>query len=250
MPGYYVHLAASNKIARKNRSFVCGVEMPDLLKYYVKNYTHDEAKKKYDKLKTKDMPNFSFFEKRARQVEKNNSSDGMHYGKSSNPGILSFWNNLTNSQKNNPFFIGYLWHLLTDLLIYKYLNIDIDAKINDLNSKNANEKKIEELKKIELDKLHSDWDKTNGKIRKLYPDIIIPKEILELNIIKYIENEQTSYIVWDTIKDLINFLKEINPLESNINKVIDVIINFSQNKEVNKEKIYVKKKFKRKEVER
>ena len=36
MPGYYVHLAVSNKEVRKDRSFVLGVEIPDLLKKYVK----------------------------------------------------------------------------------------------------------------------------------------------------------------------------------------------------------------------
>ncbi len=236
MPGYYVHLAASNKTARKNRSFVCGVEIPDLLKYYVKTYTLAEAKKKYDKIKTEDMPNFSFFEKRVQQVEKSNNSDGMHYGWSSNPDIFSFWNSLTNEQKQNPFFIGYLWHLLTDLLIYKHLNID--SIFNDLKKLHFNDDNLSELINIERDKIHSDWDKINVKLRKNYSDVVIPEEIRELEIIKYIEGK-TYYVDWNIIQKLIEFLQKFDPMKQDIDIIIEEVMNFLPNK--GKEKIILKK---------
>lgn len=239
MPGYYVHLAASNKLARKNRSFVCGVEMPDLLKYYVKTYTLDEAKQKYDKIKTQDMPDFSFFEERVQQKEISNSNWGMHYGLSSNPDIFSFWNSLTDSQKQNPFFIGYLWHLLTDLLIYKHL--DIDTIFTNLKKEHLNDSNLNELINIERDKLHSDWDKINVKLKKNYPDVVIPQEILELKIVKYIDDEQTFYVDWNLMKTLIDFMQVFDPLNQDINKIIGHIMNSLENSDINKEKILNKK---------
>ncbi len=121
MPGYYVHLAASNYIARNNRSFVCGLETPDLLKKYYKLYGLAGVREKYKKLKTEDMPDFTYFETRVQQKETMENNNGLHYGLSSRPDVVSYWNSLTNDQKQNPFYIGYLWHLLTDLLMYKYL---------------------------------------------------------------------------------------------------------------------------------
>ena len=41
MPGYYIHLASSNEKALKNRSFVLGVEAPDMLKKHVKVYVKE-----------------------------------------------------------------------------------------------------------------------------------------------------------------------------------------------------------------
>lgn len=243
MPGYYIHLAASNKLARKNRSFICGVEMPDLLKHYSKLYKLDDIRQKYDDIKTKDMPDFSFFEARVQQKEKNNSSDGMHFGWSSNPDISFFWNSLTDSQKQNPFFIGYLWHLLTDLLIYTYL--DIDTKFVNFNLEHANDKNLNDLINLEMKKLHDDWDKTNDKICKMYPDVVIPQEILELKIIKYIADDKTFYVDWNVIKPLIDFMQVFDPLNQDINKIIEDIMNFlpaPEDSNISKEKVLNKRK--------
>ena len=68
------------------------------------------------------MPDFLYFESRIQQEESNSSRDGMHYGWSSNPDVIYFWN-ITNEENRNPFYIGYLWYLLTDLIMYKYLDI-------------------------------------------------------------------------------------------------------------------------------
>ena len=37
MPGYYLHLAACKESSLENRSFVLGVEAPDMLKKHVNN---------------------------------------------------------------------------------------------------------------------------------------------------------------------------------------------------------------------
>ena len=52
MPGYYVHLAATNPKARRNNSFVKGIIMPDLLKAYVRKYGLVKTKKKYNEFAT------------------------------------------------------------------------------------------------------------------------------------------------------------------------------------------------------
>ena len=76
MPGYYVHLATINKKTQKNKNFIKGVEAPDLLKYYYKNYGLEEARKKYNTIKIDGMPSFSYFEDRIQQVE-NSKSDSV-----------------------------------------------------------------------------------------------------------------------------------------------------------------------------
>ena len=88
MPGYYLHLAACKGNTLKNRSFVLGVEAPDLLKKHFKIYGNvAEARKKYETLKTADMPDYSELETRIQQKETINSTTGLHYGVSSNPDI-------------------------------------------------------------------------------------------------------------------------------------------------------------------
>ena len=78
MPGYYVHLAATNQVARRNNSFLRGVEMPDLLKTYLKRYGLVKTRKKYNELKTPDMPDFSFYEKRVQEKD-NDLENGDRY---------------------------------------------------------------------------------------------------------------------------------------------------------------------------
>ncbi len=223
MPGYYIHLAASNPLARKNRSFVCGVEVPDLLKNYLKSSGISGAKEKYNVIKTSNMPDFSYFELRIQQKEKSGSNDGLHYGLSSNPDIICFWNSLTDEQKKNPFYIGYLWHLLTDLLMYKCL--DIDKKFSEFMSKHTGDENLSKLQKQEVNKLHTDWNKTNAKIREKYPDVILPPEVEELGIVKFINDNQIDYVDWDIIKSLTDYMRLFNPLNEDVNMIIETIIN-------------------------
>ena len=74
MPGYYAHLATVNPVVSKNRSFIYGVEMPDLLKDYYYLYGFDYTKEKYNSIQTIDMPNFSLFEELDVYCEKSTSS--------------------------------------------------------------------------------------------------------------------------------------------------------------------------------
>ena len=208
MPGYYVHLASCNPKCLKNRSFVCGVEIPDLLKKYYSLYGLNGAKEKYNEIKQIDMPKFDVFKERVVQKENKDKKIGMHYGVSSNPDVYLFWNSLSYEEKKNPFYIGYLWHLLTDLYMYK--NLDIKNKLS------------KEGILFDLNTLHRDWDKTNSKIRDNY-DVKLSKEITDLNIVNFIANEDTNYIKWDELKELIDNLRKYNPLEDNIDDIIKVL---------------------------
>lgn len=67
MPGYLIHLASCQTKLLKNRSFVLGVEAPDLLKkYYKMTKDINEVQKKYETLKTEDMPDFERLSKRIK----------------------------------------------------------------------------------------------------------------------------------------------------------------------------------------
>lgn len=222
MPGYYIHLAGVNKKLRNNRDFIIGVEAPDLLKKYYNLYGLDGARDKYNSIKTMAMPDFSKFEERVQQVENSLNNNGMHYGTSSNPDIWYYWNSLDAREQINPFFIGYLWHLLEDLLIYKYLDIDKKSKLLMERFKDA--KDFKELMKIERDNLHKDWDKTNAMVRKEYPDVVLTPEVIELDVIHFIDCEQTKYIDWNIIKIIIDYFRLVNPLEDNIINIINDIM--------------------------
>ena len=92
MPGYYLHLAACGGNLLKNRSFVLGVEAPDILKKHFKDADGDikKARAKYDSLRTGDMPDYSEFELRVQQNEYRGKLEGMHYGKSSSTNVNPF----------------------------------------------------------------------------------------------------------------------------------------------------------------
>ena len=138
------------------------------------------------------MPDYSELETRIQQKETINSTTGLHYGVSSNPDIYSCWNSLSETQKNNPFWRGYIWHLLTDQFIYSKL--DIDAKFQKFLDKNKNAANLDELRKTEVKKLHTDWDKTNARN-------------------------------WTVLKEAIEFLRNFNPLSTNMDYIIKTILN-------------------------
>ena len=131
MPGYYIHLAACGGQTLKNRSFVLGVEAPDLLKKHVRFYGEiEKAKTSYESLRTSEMPEYSELQPRIVQKERADSNEGLHYGLSSNPNIMACWSNMSEAQKNNPFYRGYIWHLLTDAIVYGRL--DFESKFNEV----------------------------------------------------------------------------------------------------------------------
>ena len=169
MPGYYLHLASSNEKALKNRSFVLGVEAPDMLKKHVKVYGEERAKAEYNFLKTDQMPPYDVFKSRIKQKEDGKRKSGLHYGHSSNPGVKEYWSRLTAEQKKNPFYRGYVWHLLTDAILYGRLNIEAKAA-----------KIPKEDMAAEIKKLHDDWDRTNARVRDTYPEVSLTKEVKEL----------------------------------------------------------------------
>ena len=114
MPGYLIHLASCQTKLLKNRSFVLGVEAPDLLKkYYKMTKDINEVQKKYETLKTEDMPDFERLSKRIKQQESKHSDSGLHFGSISKPNIEACMEDLTEEEKQNPFWKGYLWHLLS-----------------------------------------------------------------------------------------------------------------------------------------
>ena len=222
MPGYYVHLATINSKTSLNRNFILGVEVPDLLKKYYELYGIDGVMEKYNSLKTSEMPDFKRFEIRVQQPETDLNNDGMHYGLSCNPNIEYFLKTLSVKERQNPFFKGYLWHLLTDLLFYKYL--DIEKKFSDFIKQHKKDRNLSKLLKLELEKLHADWDKTNAKIHSLYPNVFLTPELTELNIIKFIDDNHFNYVSLPIIKSIIDYMRSINPLDLDINKIIDEIV--------------------------
>lgn len=220
MPGYFIHLAACQPKTLHNQSFVRGVEMPDLLKTYLKLYGLEGAEQKYNSIKTSDMPEFDRFKERVQQKEIAGKKFGMHYGVSSTPDILCFWNSLSEEEHKNPFWIGYLWHLLTDLVIYTYM--DLDTKFKIFLKEHADAENLEELRLQEIEKMHEDWDKTNTMVKYTYPDVELPEEIQELNIVSFSEGNSLAYVDWWNVKLSIDLLRNVNPLEENLEKVLEI----------------------------
>lgn len=222
MPGYYLHLAACHPESRENRSFVYGVEAPDILKAHLKLYGIEGARKKYNSFKTEEMPEYERLENRIKQKERIGSKEGLHYGVSSSPNIWECWNSLDSTDRQNPFYRGYIWHLLTDKLMYDCLNID--RKFQCVLEKNRGNTSIEEFRKSEIRKLHEDWDKTNAKVRDAYPDVIITPEVEELQVVKFIEVGKLYYVDWEILKSVIDFLRNFNPITVNMDAIIIAIM--------------------------
>lgn len=224
MPGYYLHLAACGGNSLTNRSFVLGVEAPDILKKHVKIFGGLEgARKKYESIRTSDMPGYHEFEERIKQKERHGSTEGLHYGPSSLPDVKKCWNGFSEEQKNNPFYRGYIWHLLTDLIMYKRL--DIDGKTQKFFEENKGKPNIEELKKREVEKLHADWDKTNARVREEYPEVFLPEEIRELGVVQFITEGDLVYVNWPLLKDTIDYLRTFDPIAGDMDSIIEEIIN-------------------------
>lgn len=223
MPGYYIHLAACGGCSLKNRSFVLGVEAPDILKKHVKVCGGIEgARVKYESIRTSDAPDYDEFEVRIQQKESPGSTDGLHYGVSSSPDIMTFWNGLSEQQRSNPFYRGYAWHLLTDAIMYKRLSID--AKFQEFLEANSGKPNIEELQKIEVKKLHADWDKINTRIRDAYPEVTLPDEVKELGVVQFVDDGELVYVDWVLIKDTIEYLRNFDPMNGDMDSIIENVI--------------------------
>ena len=223
MPGYYLHLAACGGDSLKNRSFVLGVEAPDILKKHVKICGGIEAAHaKYDSLRTSEMPEYCELQARILQKERANSNEGLHYGLSSKPDIRACWSGLSETQKANPFYRGYVWHLITDAIMYGRLNID--AKFMKVLQENAGNPNLEELKMNERKKLHDDWNKTNALVRDTYPEVTLPDEVKELGVVQFIEEGELVYVDWHILKDTIDYMKTFDPLGDNMDTIMKVVL--------------------------
>jgi len=220
MANYTGHQAGCRPDALKNRSFVIGLESPDLLKKYAKNGI-DYAREKYEQIKTSDMPDFSELEVRVQQKERAGSSEGLHFGLSSCPDIMACWNSFSEEQKNHPYYRGYFWHVLQDLVTYA--KQDIDAKFQKVLDENEGNPNIVEIKKAEVKKLHADWDKVNRPIMDTYPDVTITPEVKELGVVQFTEGSLV-YIDWVELKKTFDWLRTFDPLNGNMEEIIATVM--------------------------
>lgn len=224
MPSYYLHLASCGGHSLENRSFVLGVEAPDILKKHVKFCGGIEnAHAKYDSLRTSEMSEYCELQPRIQQKETANSNEGLHYGLSSQPDVKACWSGLTEMQKVNPFYRGYVWHLLTDAIMYGRL--DIDAKFQKVLDEKQGYLDIGELKKGEVKKLHADWDKTNARVRDTYPEVSLPDEVKELGVVQFITEGDLVYVDWSLLKETIDYLRTFDPLNGDMESIIENVLN-------------------------
>ena len=215
MPSYLIHLATCSKQALESRSFELGVETPDLLKKYFKTLDREGAIKKYESIRTFLMPDFEELEPRIRQKEVVGRTDGLHYGVSSLPDVVMFWKERTQDQKDNPFYRGYAWHLLTDALIYNKL---------DINHKLCQGKITKEQQEEEKRKLHAYWDKINVLVQDKYPEVKLSDEIKELGVINFDQKGDLVYVDWNVVSSEIDYLRTFDPLDGNMDQIIDEVL--------------------------
>lgn len=217
MPGYLLHLAACRPALLENESFRKGVEAPDLLKKWVSIFGINEAQKKYLSWKEPDMPpSYYFFEERALAKD-DYQKKGLHYGYSSDPDLNAFLGMFSENHQNNPFWRGYFWHLITDKIMYSWLNVEemYKKRVSKLVSADLT---TEEVEKLEKKKLHDDWDRTNELVREKFNiSMPLPPEIEELNVVKFINDGQPlTYISWDKVELAIELLRALNPLTESV----------------------------------
>lgn len=51
------------------------------------------------------------------------------------------------------------------------------------------------------------------------------KEFLELGIVKFSNGNQLMYIDWEVVNSLIHYMRLFNPLEDNVDKIIEEVNN-------------------------
>ena len=222
MPGYYIHLAACGNQSLENQRFKFGVLAPDYFKKLFKLFGGiDSARLHYSTIRKGDTTEFDELEHRIQQKEQINSSEGLHFGLSSQPNVRAFWNSLTETQKKNPFYRGYAWHLLTDAIIYGRLNID--ARFQNVLDEYRGSLNIDELRKQEAKRLHEDWDKTNALVRDTYPGISLPDEIKELGVVQFITGTPF-YVDWSVLKSTIDYLRTFDPINGDMEKIIEKVL--------------------------
>lgn len=64
-----------------------------------------------------------------------------------------------------------------------------------------------------------------------YPDIILTSEVIELGILKFIDDVKINYIDWNIIKFLTDYMIVFEPLNQNIDAIIEDVMNLLPNNE-------------------
>ena len=72
--------------------------------------------------------------------------------------------------------------------------------------------------------MHDDWDRTNAYVRDTYPEVLLTDEIKELNLVKFVK-EKTIFIDWNVLKENIDYLRGFDPLNGNMDDIIEEILN-------------------------
>lgn len=228
MPGYALHQAAGNiqaemyKEENKIYEFLLGIEAPDIFKAWVKSLGIDGARHKYNDLKTPGMPEFSRFEGRAQEKETVSSDAGMHYGVSSAPNLLKFWDDLSPEEKASPFFRGYLCHLTADKVIYQVIGINEKFQEYFEKNKTGDEERNKALMKGAKDELHHDWDIINERVKENYGFTFTP-EVKELGVVKFEEGE-LKWIAYEDIERAIESLRRLDFLNGDPDLLLEEIL--------------------------
>ena len=230
MHSYFQYWASACPEAKQVRAFVIGLEIPDLLKDYRKKYKIGlaEANAVYEALQkeTDGLPDFSkYFSERLMQKERLGSSFGMHFGKKLCPNVKAFWNWVPDSEKANPFWRGYLWHLISDRVINPRLNIN--QKIKTLSeTKKISQKELGTFMQEEVTPiLEKDLHKVNILLSDAYSDVQMTPEVEELGITLHAYPDmELSFIDWNVFIQSIDWLRSYDPLASNIDDTIEEIL--------------------------
>lgn len=230
MHSYFPYWASACPEAKQVRAFVIGLEIPDLLKDYRKKYKNGlaEANAEYSILQeeTDGLPDFSkYFSERLMQKERLGSSFGMHFGKKLCPNVKAFWNWVPDSQKANPFWRGYLWHLISDRVINPRLNIN--QKIKTLSeTKKISQKELGTFMQEEVTPiLEKDLHKVNILLSDAYSDVQMTPEVEELGITLHAYPDmELSFIDWNVFIQSVGWLRSYDPLAPNIDDTIEEIL--------------------------
>ena len=159
------------------------------------------------------------------QKERLGSSFGMHFGKKLCPNVKAFWNWVPDSQKANPFWRGYLWHLISDRVINPRLNIN--QKIKTLSeTKKISQKELGTFMQEEVTPiLEKDLHKVNILLSDAYSDVQMTPEVEELGITLHAYPDmELSFIDWNVFIQSVGWLRSYDPLAPNIDDTIEEIL--------------------------
>ena len=231
MHSYYPYWASACPEAKQNRAFVVGLEIPDLLNDYRQKYKKNglsEAHAVYMMLQEEvsGLPDFNrFFAERLQQKERMGCTFGLHFGEKERPDVKVFWNWLPNSEKDNPFWRGFLWHLLTDALIKPRLDTSAKVKAHIDAQRTGNSIDVKAMQAAN-GMLEADWRKVNYLLLSKYPDVKVTPEVEELgtNIVQNGSAMNLQFIDWTILTAFIDFLRSFDPLGDNINETIKQIL--------------------------